>query len=650
MEQPGQERFYITTPIYYVTARPHIGTSYTTIAADVLARFHRLKGDAVLFATGVDEHAQKNLRAAQAQGVPVMEFLDGYAQVYREVWNRLHIQPDRFIRTTEPEHRTSVQEVFRRLLETGDIYKSEYEGWYCVPCETYFPEAELVEGNCPDCGRAVERLAQDAYFFRTSKYADALTDYITTHERFILPESRRNEVLGFIRGGLMDTCVSRRGTDFGIPVPGDEEHVVYVWFDALINYLTVAGYPDLDETLWPPDVQLMGKDILPRFHASIWPAMLMALGLPLPKMLFAHGWWVSDDGDKISKSRGNVVDLEEVAAQLAEISGCAPSVAVDAARYFVLREVQFGLDGSFSMRSLLNRFNGDLANDLGNILNRSLPLLERYCEGIVPNRGESARAFAELLGQVVPAVDEAMAMVDFRGALESIWSLLAAGNKFIDERQPWTLHKEGKTDELHAVLYDVLDLIRVIATLVRPFMPEAAKEIWRQLGLEDRPDLLSVDACTAGRLPAGTRIQKAEPVFPRVDIQKVEAAAQEKAVPTAKSPKESKTVNTISYEQFSQLELKVGKVLDVEPVPDADKLFKLTVDVGEAEPRTLVAGLAKAFSARELLDANVVVVANLEPATIRGIESNGMVLAAGDKEPLALVTLDRDCAPGTKVR
>jgi len=649
-------RFYLTTPIYYVTAEPHIGTGYCTIATDVAARYHRLRGEDVLFATGVDEHAQKVLRAAEAEGTPIDEFLDRFAHVYQEAWSALHIDCDRFIRTSDADHKVAVQEVFARLLESGDIYKSEYEGWYCVPCETYFPEGDLVEGNCPDCGRKAEKLSQDAYFFRTSHYADALVKHIEENPGFILPESRRNEVLTFIKGGLRDACVSRKGTDLGIPVPGDEEHVVYVWFDALINYLTVAGYPDLDDATWPPDLQLMGKDILPRFHATIWPAMLMGLGLPLPRMLFATGWWLSDAGDKISKSKGNVVDLLQVAEQLGEISGCTQPVAVDAIRYFLLRDVQLGLDSSFSMMNLLNRFNGDLANDLGNILNRTLPLVDRFLGGTVPEPNDGSGAFAEDIKASLSAIDEAMQRVDFRATLESVWRLLAAGNKFIDEREPWTLHKEGKREELEAVLYDTVDLIRVIATLISPFMPAVSSEIWKQLGLEGRENLVAWDNCTPGAFPGGVKIQKGDPIFPRVDLKKVQADAGEQAADgkqdkrARKDKTGSKAVSTITYDEFSQLDLRVGKILDAENVPDADKLYKLTVDVGEEEPRTLVAGLAQEFSARELLDAYVVVVANLEPATIRGVDSNGMVLAAGEKKPIALVTLDRECEPGSKVR
>ena len=654
---PGDSgKFYITTPIYYVTADPHVGTSYTTIVADALARYRRLQGREVLFATGVDEHAQKVLRAAQAQGVSVMQFVDGFAEKYKQAWGALHIELDRFIRTTEPVHRAAVQDVVQKLVQTGDIYKAAYEGWYCVPCETYLPEGDLVDGNCPDCGRPVESLEQEAYFFRTSKYADALLEHIEDNPEFIQPDSRRNEVIGFIKTGLRDSCISRAGTDWGIPVPGDEQNVVYVWFDALINYLTVAGYPDLDPAVWPPDAQVMGKDILPRFHATIWPAMLMALDIPLPKALFAHGWWVCADGSKISKSKGNIVDLQQVTDELVQISGCTREVAVDAIRCFLMREVQFGLDGSFSMDALLGRFNADLANDLGNILNRTLPLVGRYLDGLVPTPGPGSGAFAGAVEEALEQIDYAMAHLDLRGALEAVWRLLAAGNKFIDQRAPWELHKEGKAEELAAVLYDTVDLIRVVATLLSPFMPRVSVEIWRQLGLEQQAGLMSWEHCRVGLFPAGTRICRGDPIFPRVDLKKLKAQAQKPAVtpeqakPASKSNKRSKELSGITYEQFSQIDLRVGRVIDVEPVPDADKLLKLTVDIGEEQPRTVVAGLAETFSPRELLDANVVVVANLEPATIRGVQSDGMILAAGEKVPVALVTLDRDCDLGSNVR
>lgn len=646
------DTFYITTPIYYVSGVPHIGNAYPTIAADVLARYHRLRGEPVLFTTGTDEHGNKSVREAGAAGEPVEKYVARMAGAYQEAWERLHINYDRFIRTVEPEHIQVVQEVFRRLLKTGDIYLGEYEGWYCVPCETYLLEAEIVGGTCPDCGREVKRVAEPAYFLRTSKYADQLLHYIEEHEHFIMPEGRRREVLGFIKQGLQDACISRSRSEWDIPVPDDDTQSIYVWFDALVNYLTVAGYT-LDahrfDEVWPPDAQLLGKDILPRFHATIWPAMLMALGLPLPQMLFAHGWWLADSGDKMSKSKGNFVLPYETAVELAEQSGARTAVAVDALRYFVLREVPFGLDGSFSFRALVGRFNADLANDLGNLLNRSLPLVERYLGGVVPTPGPGAGNLGARVDQARAAVEGALEVADFRLALESIWELLAAGNKFLDEREPWALHKDGKQVELEAVLYDVLDCVRVVAIMIAPFMPEVADEIVRQLGL-DPAQVLQWDQAQAGELPPQTKIERANPIFPRIDMdrleQKLRNREQQEAAPAAPEPE----TPVISFDAFKQMDLRVGQVLEAERIPGADKLLKLLVDIGEAEPRQIVAGIAQEFNPRELIDRRVIIIANLEPAKIRGVESRGMLLAAGEEKALALLTVDGEAPVGTRIR
>jgi methionyl-tRNA synthetase len=665
--------FYITTPIYYVSGRPHLGSAYTTIACDVLARYHRLRGEEVLFATGTDEHGNKSVLEAQKAGLPTDEYVGKMVEAYKEAWERLHITYDRFIRTSEPEHAQVVQEVFRRLQATDDIYLGEYEGWYCVPCETYLLEADIVKGTCPDCGREVKRVAEPAYFLRTSKYADRLLNYIEDNERFILPEGRRNEVLGFIKQGLQDACISRAASEWDIPVPGDDTQTIYVWFDALINYLTVAGYAVDDEKfarVWPPSAQMMGKDILPRFHATIWPAILMALGLPLPQTLFAHGWWVADSGEKMSKSKGNVVLPYETAVDLAESSGGRTAVTIDALRYFVLREVPFGLDGTFSYRALAARFNADLANDLGNLLNRTLPLVERYLEGVVPTPGPGAGGLAERIQETKVKVEETLEVADFRGALEAVWELLSAGNKFLDSRAPWTLHKDGKQVELEAVLYDVLDCARIVAIMVAPFMPEVADEICRQLGLDPKT-AISWDLVEAGQLPPQTKIERDNPIFPRIDLDRLEQklSAEEEAVSGApaaapaaanaaveakpaaeKQTKAAAAPATISYDQFKQMDLRVGEIRDAERVPGADKLLKLMVDIGESEPRQIVAGIAQEFNPRELLDKRVIIITNLEPAKIRGVESRGMLLAAGEAQVEALLTVDRDCPVGTKIR
>lgn len=652
----GEKIYYVTTPIYYVTARPHIGTTYTTVSADCVARYQRMRGRGVLFATGSDEHAEKIMQAAEEAGLDPQAFCDRMVAAYHGAWDRMHVKYDRFIRTSEEEHKLVVSRVFARLLDSGDIYKAQYQGWYCVPCETYLREDELGEGAiCPDCGRQVRQLAEDAYFFRTSAYSNLLLRQIESRPELVQPESRRNEALSFIRRGLRDNCISRANPGWGVQVPGDPDHVVYVWFDALLNYLTVAGYT-LDEArfaaTWPPDLQLMGKDILPRFHATLWPAMLMALGVELPRMIFGHGWWVSASGDKMSKSKGNIVDPQAEAELLIEESGCTTDLAVDAVRYYMLREVPFGADGSFSSEGLLARFNADLANDLGNLLNRTLPLVERYLEGRIAEPGPGGGGLAEQVADTVSRAEAAWERLDFRGMLEAVWELLAAANKFVDERAPWELHRQGKRVELAAVLYDLVDTIRVAALLVAPVMPAVADEIWRQLGLADLGVPMEWEDCKAGGLPEGAQVRRGRPLFPRIDMERLRQRAAPQADDAA--PQSAGTApsgaGTISFDDFRRLDLRVGKVLDADRIEGTDKLLRLTVDIAEQQPRQLVAGLAPTFSPRELIGRSVVVVANLQPATIRGVQSQGMILAVGDDQPTALIVPDRDCRPGDKIR
>ncbi len=651
-EDKRDNTFYITTPIYYVNDRPHIGHTYSTTAADAIARYHRMRGEDVLFLTGTDEHAQKVVRAAEAAGLDAQSFADRVMTSFVDMWDKMHVNYDRFIRTTEDEHKAVVAEVFRRLMESGDIYKDHYEGWYCVPCETYFAEDALGEGSlCPDCGREVERLTEEAYFFRASSYGNELVREIEAQPERIMPDSRRNEVLSFIRGGLQDTCVTRANQGWGVPVPGDEAHVIYVWFDALINYLSAAGWSLDDEkfaNIWPPDVQLMGKDILTRFHGSLWLAMLMALGIEFPRTLFAHGWWVTASGEKISKSRGNVVDPWAEVELLVEESGCTTDVAVDAVRYYMFREVTFGLDGAFSSEGMLARFNADLANDLGNLLNRTLPLVERYVDGTIEQPGPGAGELSEDIDRAVACAELSFTTLDLRGMLQGIWELLSAANKFVDERAPWDLYKQGKKVELAAVLYDVVDVTRVVALLIAPVMPSVAEEIWRQIGLHAMGVEMRWDDCEAGKFPAGAQVKRGRPIFPRIDLERVRQRAEERTVEA--SAEEEEETDMVSYDDFMKIELRTGEVLDADPVEGTDRLLKLVVDAGEDEPRQVVAGLAQEFSPRELIGQTVVLVANLEPATIRGVQSQGMILAVGTDKPVALIVPDRDVKPGERVR
>ena len=662
---PG--RFYITTPIYYVNAQPHIGHAYTTVAADALARFHRLLGEEVLYVTGTDEHGQKNVEAARQAGVTPQEHVDAKAAAFRRLFEQMHCSFDRFIRTTEAEHTRVVQDVFARLRDSGDIYKGQYEGWYCVPCETHFLEKDLVDGKCPDCKREVRRAQTEAYFFRTSAYAERLLRAIEDNPNLIGPESRRNEVVSFVSQGLQDACISRKASEWDIPVPGDPEQTIYVWLDALVNYLTAAGYlQDEAQTAkwWPPDVQLLAKDILVRFHGTIWPAMLMALDLPLPARIFAHGFWLSADesrGDdvrdrKISKSKGDLVSPYETAAQLVDVSGCKIDVAIDAVRYFYLREMSFGLDGVFKLEAVMQRFNDDLANDLGNLLNRTLPLVERFTEGAIPTPGPGAGGLAEEIRAAAAGAREALVRLDLNAALAATWQLVGAGNRFVDERAPWDLHKAGKAAELDATLYDLLDCLRVVGILISPFMPTVAQEIWAQLGMGDYADRATWDDCVAGRLAPGGTIARSQPIFPRIDLRRaaarLESRREQEPVREKAGGKpmadEAMPVEA-SIGDFARLDLRVAEITAAERVEGKDRLLKLTVSLGD-ETRTVAAGIAQQFPPETLVGKRVVLVANLKATKIGGVLSHGMILAAGEKVPLAIVTLDRDCPLGIKVR
>ncbi len=662
------ETFYVTTPIYYVNARPHIGHAYATVVADAVARFQRLLGRDVLFVTGTDEHGEKVLRAAQQQGTDAQQYVDHVSQEFVVMWERMHIVYDRFIRTTEPEHKRLVQTIFQRLLQQDDIYRGQYEGWYCVRCEAYLRQNEVVDQRCPDCHDPVEWLATEAYFFRTTKYADRLLQHLEEHPEFIHPESRRNEVVGLIKQGLIDSCVSRAASPWGIPVPGDPTQTIYVWLDALTNYLTAAGYL-CDEArfarVWPPDVQLVGKDILPRFHGTLWPAMIMALALPLPRTIFAHGWWLRSEAEgagdhmadvsaKISKSAGDLVDPWDTAGELAEASGATRDVAVDAVRYFLLRQTPVGLDATFSTRAVWERFLHDLANDFGNLLNRTLPLLHRYCDGRIPEPGAHAGALGAEVERTAISARQAMAGLCFSEALSAIWQLLAAGNKLIDERRPWDLYQAGKSAELSGVLYDVLDCLRAAAIMTSPVMPAAAEAVWEQLGLQGTSAQWDWLHCVAGKLPAGAVAAQPQPIFPRFDIKQAAAggrrAKEDTQVQRAEGAQEQEpAAEDITYDEFMRTDLRVVEVVAAARVPGTDKLVELTVSLG-AEQRTVVAGIAQEYEPEALIGRRLVLVANLKPTTIRGVRSHGMVLAAGDEHVLGLVEVEEGAPLGSRVR
>jgi methionyl-tRNA synthetase len=651
----GKGKYYITTPIYYPSDRLHIGHAYTTTIADSLARWHRFTGKDVLFLTGSDEHGQKIERVATSLGVKPQAYVDKIVGSFKDLWQKYNISYDDFVRTTEERHHRVVQEVFRRVYAKGDIYKGEYEGWYCTPCEAFWVENKLQDGNCPDCGRPVELVKEESYFFRLSKYAKRLLRHIEEHPDFIRPESRRNEMVNFIKNGLEDLCVSRTTFDWGIPVPIDDEHVIYVWFDALTNYLTGAGFLQ-DEVAfghyWPADLHLVGKEIM-RFHTIIWPIILMALDLPLPKTVFGHGWLLLDH-DKMSKSKGNVVDPVALADEF----------GVDAIRYFLLREVSFGQDGNFSRQALIERINADLANDLGNLLHRSIAMLLRYRDGIVPGPGESTdleRDLEQLASSTARDVNKHIEGLELNAALSAIWRLVGRANKYIDEAEPWVLHKSGQSERLDTVLYHLAETLRIIVLLIKSFLPETGDKMWVQLGIKQDLGSCSFADTAWGRIEPGTQVVKGEPVFPRIDLDALMEA--EEATKVAEEKQETKNTLTqetttqtkveetpqVSIEDFAKLDLRVAEVKAAEPIPGADRLLKLQIAIG-TEQRQIVAGIAKHYTPEALVGKHIVVVANLKPAKLRGVLSEGMLLAASTSDSLGLVTVEKDLPSGARVK
>ncbi|MDD4587616.1 MAG: methionine--tRNA ligase [Heliobacteriaceae bacterium] len=649
--------YYITTPIYYPSDNLHIGHAYTTVAADTMARYKRLRGYDVRFLTGSDEHGQKIERKARAENMAPLAYVDPIVGSFKELWRRLQVEYDDFIRTTDERHIKSVQEIFRKIYANGDIYLSQYEGWYCTPCEAFWLERQLVDGEngqrcCPDCRRPVELVKEESYFFKMSKYQDRLLEHIAANPDFIQPVSRRNEMVSFIKQGLEDLCVSRTTFDWGIPVPLNANHVIYVWFDALSNYITALGYGGEDDTLyrryWPADLHLVGKDIV-RFHTVIWPIILMALGEPLPKQVFGHGWLLLESG-KMSKSKGNVVDPLVLIDRY----------GVDAVRYYLLRELPSGQDGYYSEESLVTRINTDLANDLGNLLHRSLAMIGKFGGGRLQRpvpavEGPLEQEVQALAAQTVAEFGRLMDRFEPGNAHGAIWKLVGRLNKYIDERAPWALAKRPEAgEELSAVLYHLAEGLRIIAILVTPGMLNIGPRIFGQLGLTGQPDLATWEATAWGRLPDGTQVNRGEPLFPRIDPAVLAAAGPEAPLCTqtasvAAEPAFPPVGPEITLDDFSRLDLRVVEVVAAKKVPKADKLLELQVKLGD-EVRTVVSGIAQHYTPEELVGKRVVLVANLKPVKLRGILSQGMILAASHGDQLEALTVSAGLPAGSQVK
>ncbi len=640
------EKFYITTPIYYVNDEPHVGTAYPTILADVLARYYRVAGYDVLFSTGTDEHGQKVDEAARKRGVDPQAHCDEMVFRFQSLWDKLNISNDDFIRTTEPRHKGVVTEILQRIYDAGEVYAGNYEGWYCIPDERFWTEKDLVNGNCPECGREVTKISEKNYFFRMSAYQEWLVDYIESHPNFIRPETRRNEVLGFLRKPLSDLCISRPKArlSWGIPLPFDEDYVCYVWFDALINYITVPGYLSEDEEFsrwWPASCHLIGKDIVTT-HCVYWPTMLKAIGLPIPETIVAHGWWIFKQ-EKMSKSLGNVVRPMDL----------VDKYGVDAFRYFLAREMVLGLDSDFSEAAFVHRFNAELANDLGNLLNRTVLMTTRYLDGEVPTVEPDVPLLAPLRDAALSAVDEierCMRDLNPNGILDKIWELVRSGNRFAESQAPWNLAKDpAGRQELEGTIYGLLETMRYLAVLLYPVMPEKSHEIWNQAGVQGRLEdqRLSGLRCWGG-LEAGGKVKPAGPIFPRIETE-----SDTVPLDSTEQIEKEQTMSTehdysVSFKDFQKLKLRIARIKAAERVEGADRLLRLEVSLGD-ESRQLVAGIAQHYEPESLIGRQIVVVANLEPAKIRGVESEVMLLAATEEGHPVLLQPDSEVTDGTAV-
>ncbi len=643
----SKKPYYITTAIAYTSRKPHIGNSYEIVLTDAIARFKRMQGYDVFFQTGTDEHGQKIEEYAKAEGVSPKEYVDKVAGEIKDICDRLNTTYDKFIRTTDEEHEKCVQKIFKKLYDNGDVYKSEYEGWYCVPCESFFTDSQLVDGKCPDCGREVRREKEEAYFFRMSKYQKQLEEYIEANPNFIYPEARKKEMINnFIKPGLQDLCISRSTFKWGIPFPGDEKHVIYVWVDALLNYITGLGYdPDGSseqyKKYWPADVHIIGKDIV-RFHTIYWPIMLMALGEPLPKQVYGHPWLMVG-ADKMSKSRGNVIYADDLADRF----------GVDAVRYYLLAEMPHAADGSLTYETLIERYNSDLANTLGNLVNRSVAMVKKYFDGVLPAPTAPEALDDELKAVALDSVGKCAKKMDsfcISDAVNEVMAVAKRSNKYIDETMPWALAKDvAKKERLGTVMYNLIESIRFIAVQLKPFMPETAEKILAQIGC-------SVDTYESleafGATPAGTVMGESAPLFGRIDAEKLLAEIEAENAAKAAAEEEKKPafeeMEPIAIDDFAKVDLRVAKIVDCKPVKRAKKLLELTLDDGTGTPRTVASGIALYYKPEELIGHNVIVVANLKPATLCGVESRGMILAGGEDD-VKVVFVDY-LEPGAKIR